>query len=202
MPTGRYVALGGDGSVLGSEDFRCAPGPMGWRYFSDVKTVVPTPHDAVVDVAVDAAWRPVRVRIETGAHSLLLQADEDRLKGYRDGVAVDAPWGPETHLGFPSPAFTAITCMRLGEASADVELLAITASALQVEPERHSFARIGPEQVETKVGVFDAIRWRVSTPGNETSRDLWIAGDVVARWDGAYELTAYEAGASGSRPRP
>jgi len=35
---------------------------MGWRYFSDVATSVPAPHVEVVDVAVDAGWRPARVR--------------------------------------------------------------------------------------------------------------------------------------------
>ena len=68
MPQGRYTVLGDDGSPVGTESFRSAPGPMGWRYFSDVDTTDPVPHREVVDVAVDAGWRIARVRIDTGEH--------------------------------------------------------------------------------------------------------------------------------------
>ncbi len=51
---------------MGTEDFRCAPGPMGWRYVSEIERDEPAPHRETVDVVVDASWRIVRTRIETG----------------------------------------------------------------------------------------------------------------------------------------
>jgi hypothetical protein len=62
MPAGRYTVMDGAGSPVGSEDFRCAPGPMGWRYFSTIQTSEPESHEGVVDLAVDALWRPERTR--------------------------------------------------------------------------------------------------------------------------------------------
>src|SRR5712691_10537468 len=80
MPTGRYAVLGDDGEPVGSESFRCAPGPAGWRYFANVTTNEPVPHDEIVDVVVDAEWRPVRLRVDTGAHQLFLEADRGRVR--------------------------------------------------------------------------------------------------------------------------
>ena len=54
MPRGRYTVMDGDGNPEGTEEFRCAPGPMGWRYFSDIETSDPEPRHAIVDLAVDS----------------------------------------------------------------------------------------------------------------------------------------------------
>jgi len=62
MP-GRYTILDDDARPSGTEEFRCAPGPMGWRYFSDVEIETKEPHHEIVDLAVDSSWRPVRTRI-------------------------------------------------------------------------------------------------------------------------------------------
>ena len=35
MPQGNYTVLD-DGPPVGTESFRCAPGPMGWRSFSEI----------------------------------------------------------------------------------------------------------------------------------------------------------------------
>ena len=84
MPSGRYAVRGRSGDVVGTEDFRCAPGPMGWRYFSEIQRDEPTPHRETVDVVVDASWgdRP-RSRIETGSHAIVLEP--------RDGLLIGAP---------------------------------------------------------------------------------------------------------------
>ena len=50
VPSGRYAVRGRSGDVVGTEDFRCAPGPMGWRYFSEIQRDEPTPHREIVDV--------------------------------------------------------------------------------------------------------------------------------------------------------
>ena len=47
MPTGEYSVLAEDGSVEGTERFRCAPGPVGWRYFSEIDTIEPEPHHEI-----------------------------------------------------------------------------------------------------------------------------------------------------------
>jgi len=92
VPAGRYAVLREDGSVEGTEEFRCAPGPMGWRSFSDIDTEEPVPHHETVDLVVDAAWRPVRLRVDTGDHRMFLEAAGDRLAGERDGRPIELPW--------------------------------------------------------------------------------------------------------------
>ena len=68
MPQGTYTVLD-DGPTVGTESFRCAPGPMGWRSFSEIDTAVPTPHHEIVDVAEegymmgDRLLRPARVLV-------------------------------------------------------------------------------------------------------------------------------------------
>ena len=118
MPTGRYTVMDGDGRPVGTEEFRCAPGPMGWRYFSEVETSDPQPHHEIVDLVVDADWRPVRTRIDTGSHDLLLEAEGlERLTGFRDRIPIETPWGPQMHLDYLSPAYNAVTANRLTAAS-------------------------------------------------------------------------------------
>jgi hypothetical protein len=201
MPSGHYVVLGPDGEPVGSEDFRCAPGPMGWRYFSDIKTIEPTPHDEIVDVAVDADWRPVRLRIETGAHRLLLQAGEGRLSGYRDGAAIETPWSDETHLDYFSPAFNAITCRRLSRTT-EIEVVFIQPFTLEPVMQRQRYELLREEEVETKVGLFQATKWRYTSLGDGWTAHLWSAADIVVRYEALFELTAYEPGASGVSPTP
>jgi hypothetical protein len=89
MPQGRYIVLGDDGKPVGTESFRCAPGPMGWRYFSDVDTTDPSPHREVIDVVVDSEWHVARVRIDTGEHDLLLEPRGEVLAGYRNGREIE-----------------------------------------------------------------------------------------------------------------
>jgi hypothetical protein len=39
------------GCLVATEEFRCAPGPMGWRDFSELETTDPSPHHETLDFA-------------------------------------------------------------------------------------------------------------------------------------------------------
>lgn len=200
MPAGDYSVLAEDGSVDGTENFRCAPGPVGWRYFSEVDTAVPVPHHETIDVAVDADWRPVRLRIDTGAHHLLLEADGDRLTGFRDRHPIETAWHPQMHLDYLSPAFNAITCRRL-TGSADIEAVFVDPYTLEPHLVRQRYELHGEEHVDVHVGVFVADRWTYTALDSGWTSELWCARDVVVRYDRVFRLERYEAGASGPRPQ-
>ena len=199
MPTGRYIVMDGDGNPVGTEDFRCAPGPAGWRYFAEIQTDDPEPHHETVDLAVDAAWRPVRTRIDSGSHEILLMAEGDRLAGFRDGRPVETPWGPEMHLDYLSPAYNAVTANRL-LATAEIEVVYLAAVTCEPRVERQRYELLGTEEVATPAGRFAATRWRYTSLSSEWSRDLWVASDVVVGFEGLFELQRYEPGASGPLP--
>lgn len=199
MPIGRYTVMDGDGNPVGTEDFRSAPGPAGWRYFSDIQTRVPEPHHEVVDLVADSGWRPVRTRINTGSHEILLIAEGERLAGYRDGVAVEVGWGPDVELDYASPAYNVVTANRLGR-TAEFDVVFLRPVTCKPVRERQRYELVGNEEVATPAGRFASARWRYTALSSGWSRDLWIAGDVVVRYDGLYELESYEPGASGPVP--
>jgi hypothetical protein len=199
MPVGRYTVLDGEGNAVGSEDFRCASGPMGWRYFGEIATNDPTPHREIVDLAVDESWRPVRSRVETGSHHILLSADGDALRGFLDDEPVTTRWGFDWHLDYLSPAYNAVTTKRLN-GSAEIDVIYLEPVTCVPREERQRYELAGDEEVDTPVGRFAGQRWRFTALSTGWSRELWIAGDVVVRFEFLYELEWYEAGASGARP--
>lgn len=199
MSAGSYVVLGDDGEPIGTEEFRCAPGPMGWRYFSEIRRGEPKPHREVFDVAVDAEWRLARLRIDTGAHDLLVEPRADTLTGYRDRAPVDLSWGPGIHIDYPTPATNLITTKRLGR-TAEIEVVSLDRVTLGDEMVRQRYELLGDEEVATPVGRFAATRWRFTALGPGWTGDLWVAGDVVVRYDGIFRLEWYEPGATGPRP--
>jgi hypothetical protein len=199
MPQGRYTVLGDDGAPVGTEGFRSAPGPMGWRYFSDVDTTDPVPHREVVDVAVDAGWRIARVRIDTGEHQVLLEPRGDALVGFRDGAEIEIDYGPAMHLDCFTPATNLVTTKRLTE-SAEIEVVYLAPMTLEPSLERQRYELWGPDEIETPAGRFAATRWTFTALGSGWSADLWVAGDTVVAYDRLFELTWYEAGASGAAP--
>jgi hypothetical protein len=196
MPAGRYIVMDGDGNPVGTEDFRCAPGPMGWRYFSEVQTTDPQPHHETVDLVVDAGWRPVRTRIETGSHQILLTIEGDRATGFRDRRPIEVAWGPETEIDYLSPGFNAVTANRLA-GTTEIEVVYLEPVTCEPIPERQRYELLGAEDVDTPVGRFSTRRWRFTALRTGWSRDLWVAADVVVRFDRLYELDRYEPGASG-----
>ena len=200
MAAGRYRVMDGDGRAVGTEEFRCAPGPRGWRYFSEIETADPEPHREVVDLVVDERWRPVRTRIDTGAHEILLEADGlERLTGVLDGAPVELPWGADVHLDYLSPAYNAVTANRLS-ATADIEVVYLDPYTCQPRMERQRYEDLGPHAAETPVGTFAARTWRYTALSSGWSRTLDVAGDVVVAYDGLFSLESYDAGASGPRP--
>jgi hypothetical protein len=199
MPVGRYTVMDGESHPVGTEDFRCAPGPAGWRYFAQVETVLPEPHREVVDLAVDASWRPVRLRIETGAHRLHLMAEGDRLVGRRDDEALDLPWGPSTELDYLSPCFNAVTANRL-PGSTEFDALFLEPHSCRPISERQRYELEGLEKVRTPVGTFEARRWRYTALRTGWSAPFWVAGDVVVAYEGLFRLDEFEPGPRGPFP--
>ena len=195
MPTGRYAVLGDDGTPSGTESFRCAPGPMGWRYFSEIAT----DHAEMVDVAVDADRRIARVRIDTGAHDLLLESKDGALVGYRDRRPIEIPYGPSWHLDYLTPATNAITVRRL-DGTTEIDVVYLEPATLEPTITRQRYELVGSESVVTPVGTFAADRWVFTSLGDGWSAALWVAQDVVVRYERLFDLTSYEPGASGPRP--
>ena len=200
MPQGRYMVIGDDGASVGTESFRCAPGPMGWRYVSEVATNEHGPHRADIDIAVDAEWRIVRVQVRTEqGHGLLLEPRDGKLTGQRDGEALTFGWSPTAHLDYLTPATNLITCRRL-PATAEIDVVYVDPFSLEPTRERQSYELRGPEPVETDVGRFEATRWRYTSLESGWTSDLWVAGDVVVRFDRIFELVQYDPGATGPIP--
>jgi hypothetical protein len=168
---------------------------MGWRYFSEIAV----DHAEVVDVAVDADWRIARVRIDTGSHDLLLEARDGALMGYRDGQPLQVPFGPAWHLDYFTPATNAITVRRLTETT-EIDVLYLAPVTLEPTMKRQRYELVGPESVRTPVGTFAADRWTFTSLEDGWTADLWVAGDVVVRYDRLFDLTSYEPGAHGPRP--
>lgn len=198
MPQGRYAVGDGEGSVVGSEEFRCAPGPMGWRYFSEVDTTHPEPHHETIDIAVDAGWHIARLRIDTGAHDILLESKGNVLAGYRDSTPIEIAYGPELHLDYFTPATNAITCKRL-DASQEIDVVYLSPVTLEPERVRQRYERRGEEEYLTPVGRFAATRWTFTDVDSGWNADLWMAGDVVVGYEHLFDLERYEPGASGPR---
>jgi hypothetical protein len=199
MPVGRYTVLDGSGTPVGTEEFRCAPGPSGWRYVSTVVTSDPESHREVIDLVVDRRWRPLRVRIDTGRHQALLSVAGDRLTGHRDGERIEVPFGPEVEIDYLSPCFNAVTARRL-DRTAEIDVAYLEPVTVEPVRVRQRYERGPEEEVDTPVGRFRARRWRYSSLDSEWSRLLWLAGEVVVRFEDLFELEQYEPGASGPFP--
>ncbi|MGZ4114258.1 MAG: hypothetical protein ACXVQT_04170 [Actinomycetota bacterium] len=198
MPAGSYV-IEDEGRRVGTEAFRCAPGPMGWRYVSDIETSLPAPHRETVDLVADASWRPVRMRVDTGEHSLLLQRDGDRLAGHRDGEPLELSFPDDRELDYLSPAFNAVTAMRYGR-SVEFEAWFFDPVTIEPRPMRQRYEHRGEEDVETPAGRFRAVRWGYEALDTGYVSKFWTAGDVVVRYDRYLELETYEPGARGVPP--
>ncbi len=201
MPFGRYTVFGDDGAPVGTEEFRCAPGPMGWRYFSEVVADESSPHHETLDFAVDAEWRIARMRIATGEHDLMLEPAGDSLQGYRDNEPIEIPYGPGVHLDYFTPATNAITVRRLS-GTAEIDVVYLAPVTLEPTHVRQRYELLGDEAVTTPVGTFDGARWRFTSLDSGWTADLWVAGDIVVKYDRLFELTWLDPGASGPLPRP
>lgn len=199
MPQVRYSVLGEGGLPVGTEDLRCAPGPVGWRSFSQIETSDPSFHHETVDVAVDRDARIARVRIDTQQHDILLEPDGDMLAGYRDGAPITIDWGPDVHLDYFTPTTNAVTARRLA-GSAEIDVVYLEPVTLVPSRVRQRYELLGDDEIDTAAGRFAATRWRFTALDSGWTSDLWIAGDVVVRYDGLFIVDSYDAGASGVSP--
>lgn len=197
MPTGRYTVMDGKGNRVGTEEFRCAPGPAGWRYFSTIETTVPRAHRETVDLVVDGDWQFVRVRVDTGDHDLVLGAGAQRWIGTRDGEPLEID--PADDVDYLSPAFNAATANRL-EKSAEIEVVYVEPYTLEPVRMGQRYEREEEEEVQTPVGRFSAVRWRYTALPSERTWSLWVAGDVVVAYEDVFELAAYDPGPRGPFP--
>ena len=185
MPRGEYRHT--EGAI---ESFTSAPGPMGWRYFS---TIVRDGRTERVDVSVDARGRPVRVRLETTEHHLLVATQGGALRAQLDDEPLELAWEEGCAFVHPSPAFIAVALHTRTEAS-DLEAISIDPQTLRPQRARRRIEPGGDGHVTTHVGAFDARRWLVD------GAEVWIAGTLAVAGDW-FELTAYEPGATGPVPR-
>jgi hypothetical protein len=193
MPSGLYRLFDESGAPLGTEQFRCAPGPMGWRYFSTVQDARGVTN---VDLSVDASWRPVRLRIQTPEHHLLVSARAGQLIGILDDEHLELPFDQATMTAdYPSPCFPLATTLRLGS-TADIDAISFDPGTLRARTEHHRYEAGESEEVATPVGRFAARAWRHIAPRPSLLRALWIAGDVIVAGDGL-ELMAYDPGGRG-----
>ena len=201
MPFGRYTILGDDGGRVGTEEFRSAPGPMGWRYVAEIETTEPDPHRERLDLAVDADWRIVNVRIATDSHDIELRPNENgsELTGRRDGEPVAIAYGRDVHLDYFTPATNAITLQRL-EGTSEIDVVYLEPVTLEPTRVRQRYERIGDERVGTPAGLFEAVRWRFTALDTGWSEDLWIAAQTVVRYERLFDLASLEPGASGPWP--
>jgi hypothetical protein len=175
---------------------------MGWRYVSEIERHEPDSHRETVDVVVDTEWRIVRARIETGSHSIVLEpGHDDALDGTRDGERIEVAYGPEWHLDYLSPAFNAITAQRLADTT-EIDVVYLQPVTLEPVPTRQRYELVRREVVETPVGKYVATKWHYTALASGWESDLWVADDVVMRYDRAFELISYEAGATGPVPVP
>lgn len=199
MPSGRYTVMDGNRRPVGTEEFRCAPGPAGWRYFATIETSVPDPHSEIVDLVVDSGWRLVRLRIETGSHDLEVAPEGERLLGTRDEGALELEWGPEIEIDYLSPCFNAVTANRLG-GSAEIDVVFLEPVTLEPVSVRQRYELEGDETIETPVGRFEAKRWQYTALDTGFTRPFWLAGDTVVAYEGVFELAEYVPGSHGPVP--
>jgi hypothetical protein len=191
--------MDGAGNAVGTEEFRAAAGPAGWRYFSNLDTRQTEPHREVIDLVIDGVFRPfVYVSIPARLRSCCRLGRKP--SGTLDGDPVKIEWGPDLYLDYLSPAFSAATVNRLG-GIVDIEVVYLEPVTCLPRRDRQRYELLGEEEIATPVGRFSARRWHYTALRTGWTRSLWVAGDLVVLYEGLFELAAYEPGQSGPFPR-
>ncbi len=201
MPAGTYTVFGLDGRPVGTEEFRTAPGIAGSRWFSTIRFSDPAAGEEVVDLSVDEYWRPMRLRIGTGEHHLILQRSGQGFSGARDAEELEV--GPVADFGYRSPGFNAATANRLmteNLTSADLEITRVEAGSLGLRTSRQRYERLGDEELTTRVGRFPAVRWRYTDLDSERTGELWTGGAIVLSYPGVAELAEFDPLGAGPFP--
>ncbi len=126
-------------------------------------------------------------------------SDRTTLTGYRDNEPIEIPYGPDVRLDYLTPATNAITARRL-TGTTEIDVVYLEPVTLDPARVRQRYELIGDEQIATPVGRFAASRWRFTALDSGWIADLWLAGDIVVRYEALFELTWLDPGASGPRP--
>ena len=129
------------------------------------------------------------------------------MQGFRDRRPIEIAYGPDVHLDYFTPTTNAITTHRL-TGTAEIDVVYLEPVALEPSRVRQRYELVGDERVVTPVGAFDATRWRFtaldsgqgSDRGTDWTSDLWVAGDIVVRYERLFELEWLDPGATGPRP--
>ena len=187
MPRGVYHHLSADGTVV-VESFSCAPGPVGWRYVSRLATPDGAPLGQV-DVTCDAAWRQIRVLVESGGWTV------------RGGVVgPDAVWRraatspaptpydnleqsvPAAGFTAASPAFAVATARLLGLDLMErrrIRLVSVSGPASATLAVDEGWALVDVTEHATELRPLRVERYEVADLASAERRVVQIAGDVV-----------------------
>jgi hypothetical protein len=179
VPSGRYVLSGHDGPWA-VEQFRCGPGPSGWRYVgerTDPATGAPLGR---IDLTLDTAGRTLRLQVAGGGWEV------------RGGVAgADVLWRrgederTERAAGFTgtSPAYAVATSRLLALAVGErrrVRLVALTEPVLAPRTVDEGWTLTQVERQEP----LEVARYEVADLSTGERRVVHLAGDVVVAADG------------------
>lgn len=200
MPAGTYTIFDGNGRGFASEEFRTAPGIAGSRYFATIR-FEDSADEEIVDLSVDAGWRPRRLRIGTGEHHVILQHTGMGFVGALDDERLQID--ELVDIGYRSPGFAATTANRLqyeGLASADLEITQVAASSLELGTSRQRFELVGEEVLETPVGRFNSTHWRHTDLESERVGEFWTSGAIILAYPGVAELHTYDPVGAGPFP--
>ena len=121
------------------------------------------------------------------------------MEGFRDRRPIEIAYGPGVHLDYFTPTTNTITTHRL-TSTAEIDVVDLEPVTLEPSRVRQRYELVGDE----RVGRPSA---RSTRPGGGTPRwspewtsDLWVAGDIVVRYERLFELEWLDPGATGPRP--
>ena len=125
------------------------------------------------------------------------------MQGFRDRRPIEIAYGPDVHLDYFTPTTNAITTHRL-TGTAEIDVVYLEPVALEPSRVRQRYELVGDERVGDARGrrstrPAGASRARVGL-GPEWTSDLWVAGDIVVRYERLFELEWLDPGATGPRP--
>ncbi|MCM2390056.1 hypothetical protein [Streptomyces albipurpureus] len=185
MPRGRYSLHDPhDHSPLGEEHFQCAPGPLGWRYVSQITTPAGD-HAGSVDLALDELGRPIRLELHAASWQVRAAALDGVTWVRSDPTGTHATEGNVRAHTFSgtSPAFLIATArlLRLTPHSTHtrVRLVAFTDPVLAPRTLDQSWALVNSEAHATDNGPLMVDEYQVSALDTGEQHTIHIAGDVV-----------------------
>jgi hypothetical protein len=190
MPTGEYLLSDPhDGALLAVERFRCAAGPVGWRYVATRHLPGTAGAESVVgkiDVTVDARWRQLRVEVATGGWLVRGGLTADGFTWVRrpeDGTGeVEEHTADAFGFGVASPAFLVCAARFAAlapEGQADLRLVGLTPPGLAATTIRQRWRLDGrtthrSDGAEVLVDDFTVLDLDLGSGGA-----VHLAGDVV-----------------------